>query len=167
MDDETLLHVAGGGTPEQHLSRYRLAEPDDEFPAANGFTLQQRELDFFLMDANGYPAVHLNHWGHGNGKEIGPVASLIVAEKYRGKGLGKMLYRALLNAGFIISSGENHTQHSIKLYQWLAAQPDIEIVARDEKNKLHPVELKNGKLVSDIPIYGPEEWTTVLVVRKR
>lgn len=168
MDDERLKNMGGQGTPAQHhehvLKQPNSFQPVAEFPAPGGLTVRKHGTKIFVMRGD-EPLVSMTYWGDPKGTLIGPIANLIVADQARGQGLGKLLYRILLDNGFTIKSGDNHTQHSEKLWDWLASQPDIEVTAHS-RDKTAPVGIKDGRMSSEIDIYGPDAWAR-LTARKR
>jgi GNAT superfamily N-acetyltransferase len=84
------------------------------------------------------------------------VAQSFMFDEWRGQGLGKRLYTAvLIHARLLLSSGTQQSKSSRGMWRWLAQQRDFSVWAQDfnDLDKAEPVVFSDGELWSPLQIY--------------
>jgi GNAT superfamily N-acetyltransferase len=90
-----------------------------------------------------------------------------IRKKYRGQGIGKEMYKTILNGGNLIS-GSEQSEFAIKLWKSLYKDfPNMKFI--DDKGKEHPVYLKNDELYTkdDQKVYDDKEGKSFLKIPKQ
>lgn len=90
-----------------------------------------------------------------------------IRKKYRGQGIGKEMYKTILNGGNLIS-GSEQSEFAIKLWKSLYKDfPNMKFI--DDKGEEHPVYLKNDELYTknDQKVYDDKDGKSFLKIPKQ
>jgi hypothetical protein len=98
------------------------------------------------------------------------VEQLWIFPAFRGQGLAKDLYRAVINDdGMLVASGKTHTKHSKALWESFVRRDFFTIWAHDFKNLSIrcPVYWDDGELYSRHRLYGGKGDIRLVATTKR